>query len=119
MYTISGFLDKNRDVVQDQLYEYMRNSKIAFVRSVTKFQNMLESERKTIMASKIRRTGGSTAELGGGSTSKVDIFEAGSNNLLILITGQADRRRRLSSPACHACRCAGLNNAVVHSLHQA
>ena len=70
MYTIAGFLDKNRDVVQDQLYEYMRNSKIPFVRSVTKFQNMLEAERKTIMASKMRRTGGSMADVSG-STSKV------------------------------------------------
>lgn len=48
-------MDKNRDMMQDQLFEYMRGSKVTFVRSVTKFQNMLDEERKTIMASKMRR----------------------------------------------------------------
>ena len=69
VYTIAGFLDKNRDVVQDQLYEYMRNSKISFVRAVTKFQNMLEAERKTFQASKMRRAGGASESTG--QTSKV------------------------------------------------
>ena len=70
VYTIAGFLDKNRDVIQDQLFEYMRNSTVAFIRSVTKFQNMLDAERKTIMASKMRRTGASSGDVTGG-TSKV------------------------------------------------
>jgi myosin-7 len=55
VYTIAGFLDKNRDVMQDQLFEYMRTSTSGFIRSVTKFQNMLEQERKTVMAAKTRR----------------------------------------------------------------
>ena len=54
-YTIAGFLDKNRDVMQDQLFEYMRDSTIPFIKSVTKFQNMLENERKMLMAQKTKR----------------------------------------------------------------
>ena len=49
-YTISGFLDKNKDVQQDQLFEYMRDSKSPFVRDVTRFQvrqkTLMETEAK-------------------------------------------------------------------------
>jgi len=55
VYTIKGFLDKNRDVIQDQLFEYMRGSKVKFVQSVTKFQNMLDEDRRIAMAAKMRR----------------------------------------------------------------
>jgi hypothetical protein len=55
VYTVAGFLDKNRDVMQDQLFDYMRDSSVPFIRSVTKFQNMLEQERKVVMAAKISR----------------------------------------------------------------
>ena len=72
VYTIQGFLDKNRDVVQDQLFEYMRGSTVGFIKSVTKFQNMLDAERKTIQASKMRRVSTNDVSASGSAgTSKV------------------------------------------------
>ena len=37
-YTAAGFLDKNKDVQQDQLFELMYNSLNAFVQDLTRFQ---------------------------------------------------------------------------------
>lgn len=65
VYTIAGFLDKNRDVMQDQLFDYMRDSTVPFVRSVTKFQNMLEQERKVVMAAKLGGRRMSTSDASG------------------------------------------------------
>ena len=56
MYTIYGFLDKNKDVTQDQLFDFMRESSVDFVRDVCKFQNMLALDRKVVMGKKLRRT---------------------------------------------------------------
>lgn len=55
-YRIHGFLDKNKDVMQDQLFEFMRQSSDEFVRDVTKFQNMLAMDRKVVMGKRLRRT---------------------------------------------------------------
>ena len=45
-YQILGFLDKNKDTQQDQLFEYMTLSKNFFVKDVTRFQDMLNQDRK-------------------------------------------------------------------------
>eukprot|EP00118_Oscarella_pearsei_P025077 m.307450 g.307450 ORF g.307450 m.307450 type:complete len:2013 (+) comp42307_c0_seq1:102-6140(+) len=41
MYTVHNFLDKNKDVQQEQLFEFMRKSKNPFVSDVTRFQDVL------------------------------------------------------------------------------
>lgn len=45
-YSITGFLDKNRDVMQDQLFEAMHASTNKFVADLPRFQNLVVSERK-------------------------------------------------------------------------
>lgn len=54
-YTVNGFLDKNRDVMQDMFFEYLSKSEQPFVRDITRFQDMLTIERKVIMGNKLRR----------------------------------------------------------------
>ena len=54
-YCIDGFLAKNKDVVQDMLFELMHESTLAFVRDLTKFRNLLDVDRKVILGSKLRR----------------------------------------------------------------
>jgi myosin-7 len=41
MYTVNKFLDKNKDVQQDQLFEFMRKSKDPFVTDVCNYQDIL------------------------------------------------------------------------------
>ncbi|XP_076464756.1 myosin-VIIa-like [Babylonia areolata] len=41
VYKAQGFLDKNKDTQQDQLFELMRNSSNAFVKDLTRFQDLL------------------------------------------------------------------------------
>ncbi|EGD81471.1 myosin-X [Salpingoeca rosetta] len=55
VYTVDGFLEKNKDVVQDMLFDLMHSSTCAFVRDLTKFQNLLEVDRRVIVGSKLRR----------------------------------------------------------------
>lgn len=50
VYQITGFLDKNRDVMQDQLFDAMRLSPNKFISDLPRFQNMLVSERKEQLA---------------------------------------------------------------------
>ena len=38
MYNVHKFLDKNKDVQQDQLFEFMRKSKDPFVKDVCNYQ---------------------------------------------------------------------------------
>ena len=45
-YTAAGFLDKNKDVQQDQLFELMYNSLKAFVQDLTRFQVGLSESRE-------------------------------------------------------------------------
>lgn len=44
-YTVEGFLMKNKDTDQGQLFELMRESSHKFVKDVTRFQDMLKVER--------------------------------------------------------------------------
>ncbi|ESO93643.1 hypothetical protein LOTGIDRAFT_119149, partial [Lottia gigantea] len=41
IYNINGFLDKNKDTQQDQLFELMHNSTNVFVTDLTRFQDLL------------------------------------------------------------------------------
>ncbi|KAL4238115.1 MyTH4 domain [Mactra antiquata] len=41
LYTAAGFLDKNKDVQQDQLFELMHNSTNVFITDLTRFQDLL------------------------------------------------------------------------------
>eukprot|EP00036_Acanthoecidae_sp_10tr_P012400 CAMPEP_0206295594 /NCGR_PEP_ID=MMETSP0106_2-20121207/5245_1 /ASSEMBLY_ACC=CAM_ASM_000206 /TAXON_ID=81532 /ORGANISM="Acanthoeca-like sp., Strain 10tr" /LENGTH=2074 /DNA_ID=CAMNT_0053726249 /DNA_START=150 /DNA_END=6370 /DNA_ORIENTATION=- len=52
MYTVDGFLDKNKDTDQGGLFELMRDSSVGFVKDVTQFQDMLSMERNMIAGSK-------------------------------------------------------------------
>ena len=38
VYTVAGFLDKNKDTQQDQLFEMMHQSSNEFVQDLTRFQ---------------------------------------------------------------------------------
>ena len=55
-YVAAGFLDKNKDVQQDQLFELMYNSTNAFVQDLTRFQVKfdLEGNGKRECAKKMR-----------------------------------------------------------------
>lgn len=55
IYNVNGFLEKNKDVIQDMLFELMHDSSVEFVRDLTKFQHLLEVDRKMIVGSSLRR----------------------------------------------------------------
>ncbi len=54
-YTVEGFLEKNKDVMQDSLFEAMRASPNKFVRDIPRFQNMLDDDRRVLMAKRLKR----------------------------------------------------------------
>jgi len=47
IYKVSGFLDKNKDAQQIQLFDLMAESKNVFVKDLVKFQDLLEVSRIT------------------------------------------------------------------------
>jgi len=70
MYTVAGFLAKNKDTDQGPLFELMRESENIFVKDVCRFQDMLSQERKMISAAKTGQTN-KKAEKGGSTRGKM------------------------------------------------
>ncbi|XP_065184924.1 unconventional myosin heavy chain 6-like [Sycon ciliatum] len=67
MYSISHFLEKNKDVQQDMLFDYMRKSSMAFVKDICRFQDLLSATlelTKTIAVNKDKLNESSTQRRG-------------------------------------------------------
>ena len=63
IYTVNGFVDKNRDAQQDVFFDLLAKSKTKFVVNICEYRDLL---------SKVAQLG---AENGGGSISKGIYFE--------------------------------------------